>query len=82
MPPDKKAGTVSVTGGDYDISAQTLIGPRFETCGACEALVLNSAVKRESAALVLDSVGKQETDMEHVISTQTLLTGLPSNECI
>ena len=47
MPPDKKAGTVAVTGGDYDISAQTLIGPSFQTCGACEALVFNSAVKRE-----------------------------------
>ena len=71
MPPDNKAGTVSVTGGDYDISAQRLSGPRFETCWACEALVLNSAVKTETAALVLDSVGKQETDIEHVISTQS-----------
>ena len=71
MPPDKKAGTVAVTGGEYDMSAQTLIGLSFQTCGACEALVFKSAVKRESDALVLDSVGKQETDIEHVISTQS-----------
>ena len=37
MPPDNKAGTVAVTGGDYDISAQKMIGPDFQTCGACEA---------------------------------------------
>ena len=71
MPPDKKAGTVSVTGGEYDISAQTVIGPRFKTSGACEAFVLNTAVITESAALVLESVGKQETDIEHIISTQS-----------
>ena len=55
MPPDKKAGTVSVTGGDYGTSAQTLIGPRFETCGTCEALVLNSAVKKRECWMVLEN---------------------------
>ena len=71
MPPDKKAGTVAVTGGDYDISAQTIIGPDFQTCGACEALVFNSAGKGESVALVLDSVGKEESDIESVICSQS-----------
>ena len=69
MPPDKKAGTVAVTGGDYDISAQAI--PDFQTCGACEALVFNSAGKGESVALVLDSVGKEESDIESVICSQS-----------
>ena len=43
--PDKSAVTVAVTGGDYDMSSQTIIGPDSwiapttlcQRCGACEA---------------------------------------------
>ena len=37
-------------------SAQRIIGPGWQTYLACEALTVNTAVKGESAALVLDSV--------------------------
>ena len=79
MRPDKSAVTVAVTGDDYDMSSHMIIGPDFQTCGACEALVFNSAGKGESVALVLDSVGKDESDIDSVIFSQLSFTGLLSN---
>ncbi len=75
MRPDKSEVTVAVTGGDYDMSSQTIIGPDSwiapttlcQRCGACEAgMVLGWC----------DSSQKFECDMECVCCTYLVLQNL------
>ena len=75
MRPDKKAGTVAVTGGDYDMSSQTIIGPDSwiapttlcQRCGACEAGMVPGWC---------DSSQKFECDMECLRCTDLVLQNL------